>query len=42
VDAAVTIRDVVEPDPEWAKAYAGSYERFRALYPALRSASTGA
>jgi xylulokinase len=42
VDAAVTIRDVVEPDPKWAKAYTGSYERFRALYPALRSASTGA
>ena len=42
VDAAVTIRDVVDPHPEWAKAYAASYERFRALYPALRSASTGA
>ena len=26
----------VEPDPAWVEAYAHGYERFRALYPALR------
>jgi xylulokinase len=36
VDACVRIRDEVEPDPEWERAYADGYERFRAVYPALR------
>ena len=36
-DACVRVRDEVEPDPEWQRAYADGYERFRALYPALRS-----
>ena len=26
----------IEPDPEWVGAYAEGYERFRALYPAIR------
>ena len=26
----------VEPDPAWVEAYARGYDRFRALYPALR------
>ncbi len=37
VDACVKVRDEIEPDPEWARHYAEGYERFRALYPALRS-----
>jgi xylulokinase len=36
VSACVRPRDVVEPDPAWRDAYAAGYERFRALYPALR------
>jgi xylulokinase len=36
VDACVHVRDEVEPDPEWERIYADGYERFRALYPALR------
>jgi xylulokinase len=36
VRACVGVRDVVEPDPDWERAYAAGYERFRALYPALR------
>jgi xylulokinase len=39
VDATVRIRDVVEPDPRWQALYEESYARFRALYPALRSAA---
>jgi hypothetical protein len=31
------VRDVVEPDPAWQDFYARGYERFRALYPALKS-----
>jgi xylulokinase len=37
VDACVRIRDETEPDPDWARRYAEGYERFRALYPALRT-----
>jgi xylulokinase len=37
VAACVRVRDEVEPDPDWAGRYAEEYERFRALYPALRS-----
>ena len=36
VAACVRVRDVVEPEPEWRNAYDAGYERFRALYPALR------
>jgi xylulokinase len=36
VDACVRTRDTVEPEPEWLDAYAEGYERFRALYPAVR------
>jgi xylulokinase len=36
VDACVHVRDEVEPDAEWEHIYADGYERFRALYPALR------
>jgi sugar (pentulose or hexulose) kinase len=30
------VRDEIEPDPEWEQIYADGYERFRAVYPALR------
>ena len=36
VAACVRVRDTVEEAPEWREAYAEGYERFRALYPALR------
>ena len=36
VTRCVRVRDRVEPDPDWAQAYAGGYERYRMLYPALR------
>jgi xylulokinase len=36
VSACVRVRDRIEPEPAWADAYAHGYERFRALYPALR------
>jgi xylulokinase len=39
VERAVHVRETVEPDPDWARVYDERYERFRALYPALRSAS---
>jgi hypothetical protein len=32
----VRVRDVVEPEPKWEKAYADGYQAFRALYPALQ------
>jgi xylulokinase len=37
VGECVHVRDVVEPDPAWQDFYARGYERFRALYPALKS-----
>jgi xylulokinase len=37
VGACVRVRETIDPDPEWAKVYAEGYERYRALYPALRS-----
>jgi xylulokinase len=37
VRACVRVRDVVEPEPEWEAVYSDDYERFRALYPALKS-----
>ena len=36
VAACVRVRETVEPDPQWVAAYGEGYERFRALYPALR------
>jgi xylulokinase len=36
VRACVAVREVVEPDPAWERAYAEGYEGFRSLYPALR------
>jgi xylulokinase len=36
VEATVRVTDTVEPDPAWRGAYAEGYDRFRALYPALR------
>jgi xylulokinase len=36
VDACVRVHDQIDPDPEWEQIYADEYERFRALYPALR------
>jgi xylulokinase len=36
IEACVRVRDVVEPDPTWVRAYGGVRERFRALYPAVR------
>jgi xylulokinase len=36
VDATVRVTETVEPVPAWSDAYANGYERFRALYPALR------
>ena len=39
VEACVRVRDEVEPDAAWSSRYAEGYERFRALYPALREAT---
>jgi xylulokinase len=36
VEACVRVRDQIEPIPEWEEVYAEGYERFRAVYPALR------
>jgi sugar (pentulose or hexulose) kinase len=36
VAACVRVRETIEPNADWAKAYAEGYARFRALYPALR------
>ena len=36
VAATVRVRDTIEPEPEWIEPYAGAYQRFRSLYPALR------
>jgi sugar (pentulose or hexulose) kinase len=37
VTACVRVRDTVEPDPEWERAYEEGYGRYRALYPALKT-----
>jgi xylulokinase len=37
VAACVRVRDEFEPDPGWVAAYGEGRERFRALYPALRT-----
>jgi xylulokinase len=36
VEACVRARETIDPDPAWADVYDSGYERFRALYPALR------
>jgi xylulokinase len=36
VAACVRPRETIEPDAAWAEVYDSGYERFRALYPALR------
>jgi xylulokinase len=36
VAACVHVREIVEPDRAWVELYAQAYERFRAVYPALR------
>ena len=41
VTACVRVGEAVEPDAEWEKIYAAGYERFRALYPALRPLEDG-
>jgi len=38
----LSIKDEIEPDPEWARAYAEGYERFLSLYPALHQSSGSA
>jgi xylulokinase len=37
VAACVRVRETVEPDPAWARAYEEAYPRYRSLYPALRA-----
>jgi xylulokinase len=41
VAACVRVGEAVQPDAEWEKIYAAGYERFRALYPALRPLEDG-
>jgi sugar (pentulose or hexulose) kinase len=40
VEACVRVRGTVEPDPDWVEPYRDALERFRALYPALKAASS--
>jgi xylulokinase len=37
VDNCVRVRAETEPNPAWREVYGAGYERFRALYPALRT-----
>ena len=37
VAACVRVRDVVEPNPNWADVYEEAYARYRSLYPALKA-----
>jgi len=37
VARCVRVKERIEPNPEWVSAYAEGYERFRRLYPALRT-----
>jgi len=39
VDACITVRDAIEPDPRWQRVYDEGYERFRSLYPAIKGVS---
>jgi xylulokinase len=36
VAATVRVAERIDPDPDWTRAYADGYRRYRALYPALR------
>ena len=36
-DAMVRVTSVVEPNPQAADLYDGAYEKFRRVYPALRT-----
>jgi xylulokinase len=36
IERCVRVREAVDPDPAWQEAYEAGYERFRAVYPALR------
>jgi xylulokinase len=36
VARCIRVRDTIEPDRDWADAYDNGYQRYRALYPALR------
>jgi xylulokinase len=36
VARCVRVKDTIEPDGDWADAYDRGYQRYRALYPALR------
>ena len=36
VDACVRVTDTIEPNPAWEAVYEESYQRYRALYPALQ------
>jgi xylulokinase len=36
VARCVRVTERIQPDPDWVAAYAENYERYRALYPALR------
>jgi xylulokinase len=36
VATCVRVRETIEPDPSWSRAYEEGYARFRTLYPALR------
>ena len=40
VARCVRVRSRIEPDTQWAKAYAQGYQRYRMLYPALRPLQT--
>jgi len=40
VAACVKVREAVEPDPAWVEPYRDALERYRALYPALKAASS--
>jgi len=35
-EAAVRVRETVEPDPDWVRVYDEGYRRYRELYPAVR------
>jgi xylulokinase len=41
VEACVRVRERIEPVPAWVDAYEAGYERYRLLYPALRTISIG-
>jgi xylulokinase len=41
VASTVRVREVIEPNPEWTLRYSELQERFRALYPAIASATAG-